>query len=658
MESSITATSIPIAPWQEAAWWILTIAMFLAWWTFFARKYAKEFSLSERILAAFVAQTSQILAVTFILNLTYGLSWWPMGLTNAGITVGLILLTRVSRRAGEGKTLITDIADTFKSVWRLMNTSVALWIITVTGLLAAAWVIYIGQLFPPFCYDAWGYHYGWAAFAKQEGHLGPFAYPNPHINFYPKNTEILFLWWIIGAGTERWANIVQAPFGFATAIASYLLARRVGARRRDALLAGMLVFSIPTVLHQMWMGMVDLSTAAGTLTAVAFLSRRRLTTATIVLAGCAAGFMIGTKGTGIYSFIGLFLFLLYRLFPLGYDALRVRPLARLGIGFLTLLLFGVFSFAFGSYFYMRNWINEGNPTGAWKVEVGPYVLFKGERGGVQSFFTSAAMPDVLFEALEEGPEWPIVLDGFFDPQEGFAQGNRIGGWGSPWTVLMLPAIPMAIVWGIVRRRWKIPAIILAFLIPYFLFTYNHTWTRFILPVIGAGPPAFAYLYSMIVRTRPGRWLLPVAAVLMVATMFSASHHDLLRIGTIEAARKVPYPYNDRYALFHSWGDEEFADAIRSVQEPGTSLGFSNMLPDSKILALWNPTFTNRAIWLPWRTDGEGWEKSLRDEGIYAVYVGPESRPMVHAMSNPDVFEALYEGKMGGIYRLVQSDEPE
>jgi hypothetical protein len=142
---------------------------------------------------------------------------------------------------------------------------------------------------------------------------------------------------------------------------------------------------------------------------------------------------------------------------------------------------------------------------------------------------------------------------------------------------------------------------------------------------------------------------------MVATMFAISIHDLLGIGTVADARKVPYPENDRYVAFHDWGDEDFALAVRSVQEPGSILGFSGMLPESKVFALWNPSMTNEAVYVPWRTDGANWEQSLRDAGVDAVYVGPDSRPMMFAMSNRRIFQVVYEGELGGIYRYSGND---
>ena len=190
------------------------------------------------------------------------------------------------------------------------------------SLLLSIWVIYLGQLVPSVGYDSWGYHFLWAGTAHQNGDIGYECLSDPMISVYPWNTDILFLWWIIGASTERWANIAQAPFGFVAALACYRLARNAGIRKVDSAIAGLLVFSVPTVFHQMWVAYVDLAVMGSTLASLAFLSRKNMTAQSLAVAGASAGFMVGTKGTGMYIFIGLFLFFVYRLIPLGMDAIK------------------------------------------------------------------------------------------------------------------------------------------------------------------------------------------------------------------------------------------------------------------------------------------------------------------------------------------------
>ena len=111
-----------------------------------------------------------------------------------------------------GRDILDEAQLVLKSVWSLINESPMLLIITVMAVGITVWVIYLGQLMPRYVWDGWGQHMGWAAFANQEGHLGPFGVILPSIEYYPKNPGIMVLWWIMGTSTERWANVAQAAF--------------------------------------------------------------------------------------------------------------------------------------------------------------------------------------------------------------------------------------------------------------------------------------------------------------------------------------------------------------------------------------------------------------------------------------------------------------
>jgi hypothetical protein len=655
MESSMNFIPPVVQPWQEGLWWFLTTLIFLAWWGFYARTRADDFSFSERVLGAFISSIGQILATTFILGWSHQLSYWPLWTINAIFAV--ILFIGITIAPG-GKNLDREAHHLLVTLWRLLAQPSVIWIIGISAVIAAAYGIYMGQLFPPMSWDSWGYHLGWAALAHQERYLGPFDIKSIWINFFPKNTDILFLWWIIGTGCDRWANIAQAPFAFASALSCYLLARRVGAGQRIAVVIGLLIFSIPTVDHMMWRAMVDLAAMGGFLSALAFLSRRKLNPASLALAGCAGGFIVGTKGSAMFYFIGLLLFLIYRTLPLGMDALRDKRGSRVKNIALFILIFGGVAFVFGSYFYLRNWVQTGNPTGLYEIKIGNVVLFEGDLNVAETHFNRRLMPDVLFDALEEGSEWPIVFDGFFDPQLPFFQGNRIGGWGAVWTALMLPAIPIAFLWALIRRRWSVIAIILACVIPYFLFRETHTWTRYHLPVIGAGTTALGYLLTVLRRTKYQRFLLIFASVFMVATVFISVPHHWLEKSNIEYARKYSYLHNDRYLYFNSWNDQDFANALQSVQEPGTTFAYTEALPRGKVIAVWNPTYSNRALWVPWENDGETWENDLIKSEAQAVYAGPDTDALEWAASHPGVFSNIYRGLNGGIYTLEFADESE
>ena len=640
--------------WQEVFWLTLNSVMFLAWWIFFAARFAGDLSLSERILAAFIASVGQILFCVFVTGWLHLIGWYEtVGLCTI---ITLIVLFMGHVPAG-GNTFDREIKLFLTEVWKLLRSSAALWVLGALALFAAGWYFYLGQLLPPQCWDALGYHLTWGALAHQERFLGPFDYNNIYVNYFPKNTDILFLWSIVGAGTERWADIVQGLFGLAAILATYRLTRIAGARPRDAAASALLLLSVPLFVHMQWKAMVDLSVMGSGVCAVAFLAGRRLTVPGAVLAGIAAGFLVGSKGSAAYIFIALAIFLIYRWFPLGMDGLKHRRGSRFTSGLKIVVTFLLVSFAFGSYFYLRNWVLTGNPTGIYKIEIAGTTFFEGS-DNVALHFSRQLLPDRLFDALKEGPEWPIVLDGFFDPQMEFTQANRIGGWGAVWTVLLLPSIPFMLFWSLIRKRWRLIAVVLVCLLPFFLFKYNHTWLRYHLIVLSAGTISFGTLLSLLGRTKLRRVLLAVAGVMMALTLFISGKQVMITPGEISDARINPYQLSDRYIYFNSWENPSFAAALNSVKLTGTTLAETDSLPQEKQLAFWNAYYTNRVVWVEWEEPGESWFNRLEEAGADYVYVPRGSDEDNFARSKHEWFKSLYSGNPGCFYEILEPDNDE
>ncbi|MFH1676300.1 MAG: hypothetical protein ABIC40_04670, partial [bacterium] len=244
------------------------------------------------------------------------------------------------------------------------------------------------------------------------------------------NTDILFLWTIVGCGTDRWANITQLPFALMAVLACYLLARRVGADRKDAAITGTLLLGIPIVMHQMWTAYVDLSVMSSMFIALAFLSRKKLTPISLIIAGCASGFLAGSKGSGLYFFFALLLFFIFRLMPTSVNGISDTGRAKTGNCLKAIGIFILMAFLLGSYFYLRNWILTGNPTGIFTVKVVGLTLFKGSLDVNDYFFSRVILSDFLYDKLKTEANWKIVIGSFLDPQDWFSQDNRIGGWGA------------------------------------------------------------------------------------------------------------------------------------------------------------------------------------------------------------------------------------
>jgi hypothetical protein len=639
-----------VQTYQYVLWVILSFLIFMRWWTFTQAKFSSIFSLSERILAAFIFATSQIVLTTLILGIAHILFWWPLFIFNFVLTMAIGLY---AYKIGNSCILTGDIPLFAKSIWSMARSSHAFAILSLLAIFVLCWYSYLGQLLPPMTWDSWAYHLPWAAFAHQEGHLGPFDVPEIAVNNFPMNTDILFLWSIIGCGTERWANIAQVPFVIAGMLAAYLIARRFGVGRIDSAIVGTFILFVPTVHDQMWTAMVDVAVMGATLTAFAFLARKKIDMPSAIIAGLASGFVFGSKGSGIYMFISLLLFLLLRLLTSGEKNSGTANNVQGKIWLPHIAIFIGVTLLLGSYWYIRNWITTGNPTGSFEVEFLGWKFFSGEKVWQDVIF-NPVNAGRLYDAVRSGSEWPIVLDGFFDPQT-YMSGGNIGGWGPVWTMLMLPAIPIVFVLSCIKRKWTIVAFFILLIFPYFMFRYNHTFTRYHLQFLVAGTTSFGIILTMLSRTRIRRFLLGIAVVSTLLTVFlaGAKKPGILMPRDIANARQVPYSQNYRGLLFREMIEPVFLETLALVQKPGTTLALTDSLPEFMNLAAWNPGYTNRVVWVEWNGDGNRFKQELQNKSADSVYVQPGSDPFNWIMGNPEGFDLSYfDPKYGAIIKII------
>ena len=655
MNAEITGAPELVRGWQEFTWGILTAGIFLSWWALFAKRLAVDFSLTERLLAAFILSVSQIVLTTILLGFLHMLGWWELGAFNAAIVIGVFIF---SSRLKMGRGMDDEIGLGLKALYRMCRSSTAFFLLALFGTLIFLWHSFFGQLLPSIGWDSWGYHLPWAAIAHQEHYLGPFEFPLFWINYFPKNTDILFLWSIVGCGTDRWANIAQGPFALAAVLACYILGRRAGAGRSQAAVAALLVLSIPIVLRQIGIAYVDLALMGAAMSSLAFLARRNLNFVACLLAGLAAGFMVGTKGTGFYNLVGLSVLLIYRFFPLGMDGIGNPVRSRLRFAAVSVLVFFGFTFMMSGYYYIKNWVIWGNPTGNYEVEIAGITIFEGERTVEQTHFHQGLISPKVYEAIRNGSEWPVVFDGFFDPEVYYTQANRMGGWGAAWTILVLPSIPIAFIFALTRRNWAFIAIILSVLLSYFAFTLNHTWIRYHMPVIAVGITSFAYWLSVIKSVRLQRFFEMTAVVLMIysALVSAVPSPWVASPQDISQCRLVPYQGNYRFLFFDSWKDRAFGAALLSVEDHGMTLALGDWMPEDKNLAAWNAYFTNRVVWVGWGGDGDSWTRELIDENADAVFVNCQNPAYNWASEHPGNFELIRKNdNLGAIFKVLKPD---
>lgn len=422
--------------------------------------------------------------------------------------------------------------------------------VALAGIVLAAVCAY---LLPVWQWDSLGYHLPFVNFVLQSGGLRGLPVDVPYLTTYPRNVELIYVAWRAMLPDDRLVDLAQIPFGLVGSVAVGAIARELGARPSDALVAGTLWLLIPAVYLQLPTNYIDVATGAYFLLAAFFLLVRP-TRPVLLCSGLAIGLFLGTKPSVPPAAALLSLILLVR----GYRAGDCRG-ALLGIA-----LAG----ALGLEAYVVNVVRHGNPVWPAIVDVGPFHLpgtisVKTLLGsGADTPQVHGSLPRRVLSSWSNLSALPV-----FD--------MRVGGM----SLLFWVAIPGALYLIAKRRHLGLLSLLAAAVA-----TPDPAIARYVLPVPGLALAAGAAVLSL----APGE--LRVAAHLSLSLLGAGNlvyaAHGLVGKG----------PPLWRY-LSMSWDERE-----RAVGADGPPVHFvqaRNRLAPSE-LAIYD-----RSLWLPylmWRSD--------------------------------------------------------
>ncbi|MDX6677760.1 MAG: hypothetical protein QOE31_1812 [Solirubrobacteraceae bacterium] len=401
--------------------------------------------------------------------------------------------------------------------------------IVALATLALGWQLLVAVVLDPFAYDALTYHLTTVATWLQAGNLDPTPLSLCCAR-YPGGAELLFAWPVLFLGSDQLVDTVQIAFAVLGALAVAGIARSAGLGRAPAAAAGGLFAVTPVVLAQAPTNYADVIVAAGVLAALHALVRYAATgaTARLVVAGLASGLVLGTKGTGILWAAVL------AIAALALVVVRARRspaagLARAATAFLAGCL------ALGAFWYLRNWIDTGNPLHPFRVEV----------AGVRVFEGPLRVADVL--TVSDGPprSWPVEIvrswasDLRFWQQGAYDYQQRQGGLGPLWPWLGVPLLP-ALAIGLVRRRSPVLLVLALAGLVLALQPYRW-WSRFTIVLAATGALAIVAAATW----APRRWRVAVRCAALVLAVAGVA---LVSREVDPAARARPLPAREVVAL--------------------------------------------------------------------------------------------------------------
>jgi hypothetical protein len=352
--------------------------------------------------------------------------------------------------------------------------------------------LYYNLINPPFGWDSLNYHFTFAVeWLKNKNLNTPLVISdNPCPTYFPINGSLIYLWFIFPFKSVFLADIGQAPFFILAGLSAYSLSRKMGLPKQWAFFVAILMSTTPNYFKQLSIAYVDIMVCAWYLTALNFLIGIKINYKfrNIIIFSLSLGMLIGTKTIAlVYSFI-LIIFFIYILIKKG---LRSISLLYAAIIFATLI------FITGSFSYIRNFIQTGNPLFPNLLKVFNLVIFKGVMDKTNF---------IAFKSLEDYSLYKILFS---------------EGMGAGIIIFVIPGIILFLFLMLKKRNIINLLLASSFIYIYIIYRYIFSFPniRYLYSIVGIGYiMAFYSLYNLNFPRRILNWLVVICAISFMPEM--------------------------------------------------------------------------------------------------------------------------------------------
>jgi hypothetical protein len=442
-----------------------------------------------------------------------------LGWSAAGFVLGVAC--RVIGRRREGQESASGIAETWR--WEEVTAlGLVLWASLVMGTTSLFYWVKVVS-------DGPIYHLYFAArwWKSHQLSLIPVEFGETAATYFPAIGDLWYTWLIICWGGDRLAKVGQAPFFVVAGLATFGLARQLGASRNAAIVATSWFLTATPFLLFSFEANVDTILVAGYLLAVYFFIRFALGVdglPALWLGSLAAGASLGTKATGIVFAPLLLVFA--SLAVLARSAGAGRKIAGLGIVWIA-------PFVVAGFWYVRDYRLTGNPLYPLHLQLFGRVWLSGWYG-----------PAVMQQSRYYIPlsDWRALVDQIvvvLDPRMVLIWCLAlVGGWS--WKRSQRSSEDLLV--------WAIACLAVANIAAYWIAIPYRTQQRFMLHAVGLAAVPLGRLFDrsrwisglgvvllLVHLTTPHLWLLP----------FSRAPWDLSRFVPNDAIQLVTVCPMDR-----------------------------------------------------------------------------------------------------------------
>ena len=338
--------------------------------------------LGKFLISSFVLFFSQILVIQFILGSFGILNYLNISIFSYGLFIfSLVVFGKRAFKLTKWKFKELDLPDY----------SIAILIFApIIFLLVAKFINAALQI--PLEYDSVAYHLPFISEWLQSGSLlKPYysAFAGP-ISYYPSNYELFDLWTFLPFRSDFFANLLNFPLFALFGMMTWKILRNFKVDKLTSTFASGIPFYMPVFLSQAGMPLVDLFFTISFAFTFYFLQEiylnKNLKSSDFLLFGLSLGLFIGTKYLGlVYGSVLIFAIFILTLKKVWNNKLQIFKYA--GIAIFGLMLTG-------SFFYLRNWFDSGNPLFPVNLSLFGYEVFEGYRGSNQTLLDTSLLANL------------------------------------------------------------------------------------------------------------------------------------------------------------------------------------------------------------------------------------------------------------------------
>lgn len=609
----------------------------------------RDRSMSEIIIAGIISSLTQVVVTVVILGLLIQ-RLYVTELFGSNIAICVLFLVLSRTRPGHALRFLSGLGCWVSDGWKTLRSDAVVCALGVILFLLFLWLLFLAILVPPYSWDSMAFHLTAPVYWLQEGRMG-IEPPYPHFDTYPRNISCLYFLQLAFLRNDIIVNCTNLVLFIPTAILSiFVIARHMGRKRASAILAGMLFFTFPIVIHQSTTCYIDLGSSCLFLAALAFLLKPRIEFSDVIYGGLGLGLFVGSKGNAPFFIVGAMIpIIIYHLPHLWRRVGIKRFLGWILVGLLCIMLTG-------AWVYADNWVRYGNPGHPFQIELFGVKLFRGEK--LEELILIEPIFREHYEPLNKRSELGRIYYSWSEPAGKYVYDVRVGGFGPGLFVLLLPCMAASLLISLVRHDGKAFFTFAAFLLAFWFFPQGRFWVRYNIFAGAVFCLAVVYIIDLLRMSSAGNLLKGVVFSLAIITLFFG------------AAGVVPESHV-KYFLSeppHKWHSSQFTTGggfsqllfrkINALSTPGTCIAHDWTFLWRITYPLWNHDFSNRVVFIDYEKKNKtSWLETIDKINPDMIVIGTKGESFPWATSEPGRFKLLQKGRQLSLFRFKGKTDP-